>query len=139
MSLNVVTLLYLVPSACFIHALKGLANPKTERRGNTFGMVGIAIAIRTTIALIVKQAAGLGSNLGLGLGLLLVALVMGGAIGAFVAARVEMTKMPELVAAMHSLIGLAAVCIAYAVVSEPSAFGIVDPANPIPGFLPYGN
>ncbi len=139
MSLNVVTLLYLVASVCFIQALKGLSNPKTARTGNTFGMVGMAIAILTTIALIVKQANALGSNLGLGLGLLLVALVIGGAIGAFVAARVEMTKMPELVAAMHSLIGLAAVCIAYAVVSEPSAFGLVDPDNPVPGFLPYGN
>ncbi|ANB71318.1 NAD(P)(+) transhydrogenase (Re/Si-specific) subunit beta [Paraburkholderia phytofirmans] len=139
MSLNVVTLLYLVASVCFIQALKGLSNPKTARTGNTFGMVGMAIAILTTIALIVKQANALGSNLGLGLGLLLVALVIGGAIGAFVAARVEMTKMPELVAAMHSLIGLAAVCIAYAVVSEPSAFGLVDPENAIPGFLPYGN
>jgi NAD(P) transhydrogenase subunit beta len=139
MSLNVVTLLYLVASVCFIQALKGLSNPKTARIGNTFGMVGMAIAILTTIALIVKQANGLGSNLGLGLGLLLVALVIGGAVGAFVAARVEMTKMPELVAAMHSLIGLAAVCIAYAVVSEPSAFGLVDPENTAPGFLPYGN
>ncbi|SED18801.1 NAD(P) transhydrogenase subunit beta [Burkholderia sp. WP9] len=139
MSLNVVTLLYLVASVCFIQALKGLSNPKTARIGNTFGMVGMAIAILTTVALIVKQANGLGSNLGLGLGLLLVALVIGGAVGAFVAARVEMTKMPELVAAMHSLIGLAAVCIAYAVVSEPSAFGLVDPENTAPGFLPYGN
>ncbi|MFO0157837.1 MAG: NAD(P)(+) transhydrogenase (Re/Si-specific) subunit beta, partial [bacterium] len=139
MSLNVVTLLYLVASVCFIQALKGLSNPKTARTGNTFGMVGMAIAILTTIALIVKQANALGSNLGLGLGLLLVALVIGGAIGAFVAARVEMTKMPELVAAMHSLIGLAAVCIAYAVVSEPAAFGLVDPENTLPGFLPYGN
>ncbi|MFM0120034.1 NAD(P)(+) transhydrogenase (Re/Si-specific) subunit beta [Paraburkholderia sp. RL18-101-BIB-B] len=139
MSLNVVTLLYLVASVCFIQALKGLSNPKTARIGNTFGMVGMAIAIVTTIALIVKQANGLGSNLGLGLGLLLIALVIGGAVGAFVAARVEMTKMPELVAAMHSLIGLAAVCIAYAVVSEPSAFGLVDPENTTPGFLPYGN
>ncbi|WNC89328.1 NAD(P)(+) transhydrogenase (Re/Si-specific) subunit beta [Paraburkholderia sp. FT54] len=139
MSLNVVTLLYLVASVCFIQALKGLSNPKTARIGNTFGMAGMAIAILTTIALIVKQASGLGSNLGLGLGLLLVALVIGGAVGAFVAARVEMTKMPELVAAMHSLIGLAAVCIAYAVVSEPSAFGLVDPENTAPGFLPYGN
>ena len=139
MSLNVVTLLYLVASVCFIQALKGLSNPKTARIGNTFGMVGMAIAILTTIALIIKQANGLGSNLGLGLGLLLVALVVGGAVGAFVAARVEMTKMPELVAAMHSLIGLAAVCIAYAVVSEPAAFGLVDPENTAPGFLPYGN
>ncbi|WP_168792591.1 NAD(P)(+) transhydrogenase (Re/Si-specific) subunit beta [Paraburkholderia aromaticivorans] len=139
MSLNVVTLLYLVASVCFIQALKGLSNPKTARIGNTFGMAGMAIAILTTLALIVKQANGLGSNLGLGLGLLLVALVIGGAVGAFVAARVEMTKMPELVAAMHSLIGLAAVCIAYAVVSEPAAFGLVDPENTAPGFLPYGN
>ncbi|MBB5471131.1 NAD(P) transhydrogenase subunit beta [Paraburkholderia sp. CI2] len=139
MSLNVVTLLYLVASVCFIQALKGLSNPKTARIGNTFGMAGMAIAILTTIALIIKQANGLGSNLVLGLGLLLVALVVGGAVGAFVAARVEMTKMPELVAAMHSLIGLAAVCIAYAVVSEPAAFGLVDPENTAPGFLPYGN
>ncbi|AXF13347.1 NAD(P)(+) transhydrogenase (Re/Si-specific) subunit beta [Paraburkholderia caledonica] len=139
MSLNVVTLLYLIASVCFIQALKGLSNPKTARIGNTFGMVGMAIAILTTIALIAKQATALGSNLGLGLGLLLVALIIGGAIGAFVAARVEMTKMPELVAAMHSLIGLAAVCIAYAVVSEPAAFGLVDPEYPVPGFLPYGN
>jgi len=139
MSLNVVTLLYLVASVCFIQALKGLSNPKTARIGNTFGMVGMAIAILTTIALIAKQANALGSNLALGLGLLLVALIVGGAIGAFVAARVEMTKMPELVAAMHSLIGLAAVCIAYAVVSEPAAFGLIDPENPVPGFLPYGN
>ncbi|CAB3723979.1 NAD(P) transhydrogenase subunit beta [Paraburkholderia graminis C4D1M] len=139
MSLNVVTLLYLIASVCFIQALKGLSNPKTARIGNAFGMVGMAIAILTTIALIAKQATALGSNLGLGLGLLLVALIIGGAIGAFVAARVEMTKMPELVAAMHSLIGLAAVCIAYAVVSEPAAFGLVDPEYPVPGFLPYGN
>jgi NAD(P) transhydrogenase subunit beta len=139
MSLNVVTLLYLVASVCFIQALKGLSNPKTARVGNTFGMAGMAIAILTTIALIAKEANSLGSNLGLGLGLLLVALVIGGAVGAFVAARVEMTKMPELVAAMHSLIGLAAVCIAYAVVSEPAAFGLVDPEYPVPGFLPFGN
>ncbi|MGP8432394.1 NAD(P)(+) transhydrogenase (Re/Si-specific) subunit beta [Paraburkholderia fungorum] len=139
MNLNVVTLLYLVASVCFIQALKGLSNPKTARIGNTFGMAGMAIAILTTIALIVRQASGLGVDLGLGFGLLLAALAIGGGVGAFVAARVEMTKMPELVAAMHSLIGLAAVCIAYAVVAEPSAFGLVDPANTAPGFLPYGN
>ena len=135
MSMSVVTLLYLVASVCFIQALKGLSNPKTARIGNTFGMAGMAIAILTTIALIVKQASALGSDLSLGLGLLFAALVVGGAIGAYVAAKVEMTKMPELVAAMHSLIGLAAVCIAYAVVSEPSAFGLAAPGDP----LPYGN
>src|SRR5215469_7018648 len=139
MSTNVVTLLYLIASVCFIQALKGLSNPKSARAGNVFGMVGMAMAMLTTVALISKQAAALGSNLALGLSLLFVALIIGGAIGAFVAARVEMTKMPELVAAMHSLIGMAAVCIAYAVVSEPAAFGLVDPDVPIEGFLPYGN
>jgi len=132
MSLNLVTLLYLVASVCFIQALKGLSHPRTARIGNLFGMIGMTLAILTTLALIVKQAQG---GLGLGLGLLLGALVVGGSIGAFVAARVQMTKMPELVAAMHSLIGLAAVCIAYAVVSEPSAFGLAAPGDP----LPYGN
>jgi NAD(P) transhydrogenase subunit beta len=141
MSINVVTLLYLVASVCFIQALKGLSNPRSARTGNAFGMVGMAIAIVTTIALIVKQAALLGSNLSLGLSVLIGALVIGGAIGAVVAARVEMTKMPELVAAMHSLIGLAAVCIAYAVVSEPSAFGLAIPSvdDPTGTFIPRGN
>ncbi|MEM5438391.1 NAD(P)(+) transhydrogenase (Re/Si-specific) subunit beta [Paraburkholderia diazotrophica] len=138
MSMNVVTLLYLIASVCFIQALKGLSNPKSARAGNVFGMIGMAIAILTTVALIAKQAAVLGSNLSLGLALVFVALVVGGGIGAFVAARVEMTKMPELVAAMHSLIGMAAVCIAYAVVSEPAAFGL-GAEEGIAGFLPYGN
>ncbi|WP_429261598.1 NAD(P)(+) transhydrogenase (Re/Si-specific) subunit beta [Paraburkholderia atlantica] len=138
MSVNVVTLLYLVASVCFIQALKSLSNPKTARAGNVFGMVGMAIAILTTLTLIVKESTQFGSNLGLGLALLFAALVVGGGLGAYVAARVEMTKMPELVAAMHSLIGLAAVCIAYAVVSEPAAFGLIEPGAP-EGFLPYGN
>ncbi|WP_296652213.1 NAD(P)(+) transhydrogenase (Re/Si-specific) subunit beta [Paraburkholderia sp.] len=139
MSMNVVTLLYLVASVCFIQALKGLSNPKSARAGNVFGMTGMAIAILTTLALIVKESAQFGSDLGLGLVLLFAALVIGGGVGAYVAARVEMTKMPELVAAMHSLIGLAAVCIAYAVVSEPAAFGLVAADAPYPDFLPYGN
>ncbi|WP_323121423.1 NAD(P)(+) transhydrogenase (Re/Si-specific) subunit beta [Burkholderia alba] len=139
MSMNVVTLLYLVASVFFIQALKGLSNPKSARRGNLFGMVGMAIAILTTVALIVKQAAWLGANLPLGIGLVLGALVVGGAVGAVVAARVEMTKMPELVAAMHSLIGLAAVCIAYAVVSEPEAFGLVPQDAVAANFIPFGN
>ncbi|HYS66417.1 MAG TPA: NAD(P)(+) transhydrogenase (Re/Si-specific) subunit beta [Paraburkholderia sp.] len=135
MSMNVVTLLYLVASVCFIQALKGLSNPKNARLGNAFGMVGMALAILTTLALIAKQASSLGSDLMLGLTVLVVAMIVGGAVGTIVAARVEMTKMPELIAAMHSLIGLAAVCIAYAVVSEPSAFGLAATS----GELPYGN
>ncbi|WP_153101313.1 NAD(P)(+) transhydrogenase (Re/Si-specific) subunit beta [Paraburkholderia hayleyella] len=139
MSMNVVTLLYLVASVCFIQALKGLSNPNSARRGNLFGMAGMALAIVTTLALIMRQATFLGANLTLGLSLVLAALVVGGAVGAVIAARVEMTKMPELVAAMHSLIGLAAVCIAYAVVSEPAAFGLGAADGTAPGFLPYGN
>ena len=135
MSMNVVTLLYLVASVCFIQALKGLSNPKSARLGNVFGMTGMTIAMLTTLALIAKQASSLGSDLVLGLAVLIVALIVGGAIGTVVAARVEMTRMPELIAAMHSLIGLAAVCIAYAVVSEPSAFGLAA----LGGELPYGN
>ncbi|MFB9124725.1 NAD(P)(+) transhydrogenase (Re/Si-specific) subunit beta [Paraburkholderia dipogonis] len=135
MSMNVVTLLYLTASVCFIQALKGLSNPKSARLGNVFGMAGMTIAMLTTLALIAKQASSLGSDLVLGLAVLIAALIVGGAIGTVVAARVEMTRMPELIAAMHSLIGLAAVCIAYAVVSEPSAFGLTA----VGGELPYGN
>jgi H+-translocating NAD(P) transhydrogenase subunit beta len=136
MSYEVVTLLYLVASVCFIQALKGLSHPTTARRGNVFGMSGMLIAVLTTFALIYNRASEMQLPLGTGLALLFGALVIGGAIGAFVANKVEMTKMPELVAAMHSLIGLAAVCIAYAVVSEPSAFGLAPQGDPT---LPYGN
>ncbi len=130
MSMNLVTLLYLLASICFIQALKGLSHPSTARQGNAFGMTGMAIAAFTTIALIVKLKAEAPS--GMGYGLLLLGVIVGGTIGAVLAKRVEMTKMPELVAAMHSLIGLAAVCIAVAAVSEPWAFGISSHDQPIP-------
>jgi len=130
MSMNLVTLLYLLASICFIQALKGLSHPSTARQGNAFGMTGMAIAAFTTIALIVKLKAE--APQGMGYGLLALGVIVGGSIGAVLAKRVEMTKMPELVAAMHSLIGLAAVCIAVAAVSEPWAFGISSPDEPIP-------
>jgi H+-translocating NAD(P) transhydrogenase subunit beta len=117
MSLNVVTLLYLIASVCFIQALKGLSHPTTSIRGNLFGMIGMAIAGFTTAALIVKLAAASP----LGLGWVLLGLVAGGAYGAWRARTVEMTKMPELVAFFHSMIGLAAVFIAVAAVVEPWA------------------
>ena len=133
MSLNLVTLLYLVASICFIQALKGLSHPTTSIRGNLFGMIGMAIAVLTTAALIVR----LGSQAGVtgtgGLAYVLGALVVGGAVGTLMAQRVEMTKMPELVAFMHSMIGLAAVFIAVAAVAEPYAFGIVAKGMEIPG------
>jgi len=129
MSLNLVTLLYLVASVCFIQALKGLSHPTTSIRGNLFGMVGMTIAVLTTAALIVKLASGNVS----GLAWVLLGLVVGGGAGAVMAQRVEMTKMPELVAFFHSMIGLAAVFIAVAAVLEPWAFGITAKGGAIPG------
>jgi NAD(P) transhydrogenase subunit beta len=121
MSMNLVTLLYLLASVCFIQALKGLSHPTTSIRGNIFGMSGMAIAVLTTAALIVETAGGSAQGMVYVLG----ALVVGGAAGTLMAQRVEMTKMPELVAFMHSMIGLAAVFIAIAAMAEPDAFAIV--------------
>lgn len=130
MSLNLVTLMYLVASVCFIQALKGLSHPTSSIRGNLFGMVGMGIAVVTTGLLIVELA-----GTPIGLGWVLLGLLVGGSAGTLMAQRVEMTKMPELVAFMHSMIGLAAVFIAIAVVVEPWAFGIAEAGGPIP----YGN
>jgi NAD(P) transhydrogenase subunit beta len=117
---NVVALLSLVASVFFILALKGLSHPLSARKGNRFGIFGMAMAIVMTLAIAgqIQWA--------------LLALTVGGVVGWYVAKRVEMTQMPELVAAMHSLVGLAAVLIAFAVVSNPLAFNI-----PVP--LPHGN
>ena len=133
MSLNLVTLLYLFASVCFIQALKGLSHPTTSIRGNIFGMVGMAVAVLTTIALIFKLAAHMGVDGGSGIAWVLGALVVGGSVGTLMAKRVEMTKMPELVAFMHSMIGLAAVFIAVAAVAEPWAFAIAEKGGAIPG------
>jgi NAD(P) transhydrogenase subunit beta len=137
-SMNAVTLFYLVASVCFIQALKGLSSPATARIGNAFGMAGMGIAVLTTVALMFKLQDQLQSSLhggGLGFVRVLLGVAVGGAIGAVAARRVEMTKMPELVAAMHSLIGLAAVCIAIAAVAEPWAFNITGRGQ----ILPFGN
>jgi NAD(P) transhydrogenase subunit beta len=122
MSANLVALWYLVASVCFILALKGLSHPETARRGNYFGMAGMAIAVVTTLAIVAKGH----------IEYILLAMVIGGTIGAIVARRVQMTQMPELVAAMHSLVGMAAVLIAVAAVNNPGAFGVHDP-------MPAGN
>ena len=130
-SINLVTLLYLVASVCFIQALKGLSHPTTSRLGNAFGMAGMVIAVLTTAALIVGLARE--AHAIAGLGWVLLGLLIGGSIGTLMAKRVEMTKMPELVAFMHSMIGLAAVAIAIAIVAEPQAFNVVAAAGaPIP-------
>jgi len=120
MSANQLALWYLAASVLFILALKGLSSPVSARRGNLFGMIGMAIAVVVTLAVTKKVA------------FILVAAAIGGMVGAFVARRVQMTQMPELVAAMHSLVGMAAVLIAIAVVNNPATFGIPDP-------MPVGN
>ncbi|MEY2800799.1 MAG: putative transhydrogenase subunit beta [Pseudomonadota bacterium] len=128
MSMNLIVLLYLLASVCFIQALKGLSHPTTSIRGNLFGMAGMTIAVLTTVGYIVQIAGGVGA----GMGWVLVGLLVGGTAGAIMAQRVEMTKMPELVAFMHSMIGLAAVFIAIAAVVEPQAFGIAAAVGQIP-------
>jgi NAD(P) transhydrogenase subunit beta len=128
--MNLVILLYLIASVFFIQALKGLSHPSTSRRGNAFGMIGMAIAIVTTVALVYKTAPTLATP---GMVWVLVGLVIGGAVGTTIAFRVEMTKMPEMVAFMHSMIGLAAVFIAIAAVAEPWAFGIAERGGALPG------
>jgi NAD(P) transhydrogenase subunit beta len=120
LSSNQVALLYLVASVLFILALRGLSHPLSARQGNRFGIVGMIIAVAVTLAITRRVDIALG------------AIAVGGIIGWLVAKRVEMTQMPELVAAMHSLVGLAAVLIAGAVVSNPTAFSIADP-------IPTGN
>ncbi len=122
MTANQITLWYLVASVCFILALKGLSSPTTARRGNLFGMAGMTIAVLTTLAVVVRGR----------IDLILIAMLIGGTVGAIVARRVQMTQMPELVAAMHSMVGMAAVLIAFAAVNNPAAFGV-----PVP--LPHGN
>jgi len=121
MSVNLAALLYLVASICFILALKGLSHPETSRRGNLFGMTGMAIAVGTTLAL----APTFDTNLLI----VLAGIVIGGSIGTFIALRVEMTALPQLVAAFHSLVGLAAVFVAVAAFYNPSAYGIGVPGD----------
>ncbi|WP_458097425.1 NAD(P)(+) transhydrogenase (Re/Si-specific) subunit beta [Roseomonas sp. WA12] len=113
------TLAYLVASVLFILALKGLSHPSTSRRGNMMGMVGMGIAIVATLA----QP---GMRVG-GIGLIIAGLALGGGIGAVVANRIQMTSLPQLVAAFHSLVGLAAVFVAAAALYAPQSFGIGVP------------
>ena len=121
---NQVALAYLVASVFFILALKGLSSPLTSRRGNLFGMIGMAIAVVVTLTLTKNWV------------IIISGIALGGAIGAVVARKVQMTAMPELVAFMHSLVGLAAVLIAIAAVNNPFAFGIVKTAGEA---IPAGN
>ena len=114
MSANLSAIAYLVASVCFIMALKGLSSPASARRGNLIGIVGMVIAVLTTLA-----SPGVMSY-----GTILAALVVGGAIGTAVALRIQMADMPQLVAAFHSLVGMAAVLVATAAYYAPDAYGI---------------
>ena len=123
MSANLTAILYLVSGVLFILALKGLSSPESSRRGNTFGMIGMTIAIATTLA---NLAAG---DSVLTWFLILAGIGIGGGVGAYTARSIPMTMMPELVAAFHSLVGLAAVFVAAAALNAPEAFGIGTPGS----------
>jgi NAD(P) transhydrogenase subunit beta len=113
---NFASFLYLVSGILFILALRGLSHPTTSRKGNMYGMVGMAIAILTTLALAVPSPGGFG--------LIVLGLVIGGGVGAYIARRIAMTAMPQLIAAFHSLVGFAAVMVAAAAIYAPHSFGI---------------
>jgi NAD(P) transhydrogenase subunit beta len=114
---NLSAFLYLVASVCFIMALRGLSSPLTARAGNLYGIVGMVIAIATTLAMpnVVSYP------------IILLGIVIGGAIGTYIAVKIQMTALPQLVAAFHSLVGLAAVCVAAAAFSAPQEYGIGSP------------
>src|SRR5665213_3340885 len=117
---NLASLLYLACGVLFILALRGLSSPVTSRRGNQMGMAGMAIAVAVTLATLWK-AADLDA---ITVGLIGAGVVVGGSIGAMIARRVAMTAMPQLVAAFHSLVGLAACLVAVAAIYTPAAYGI---------------
>ena len=122
MSANLTAVLYLVSAVLFILALRGLSSPETSRQGNLYGMIGMTIAVLTTLFL----AAPTGGTTWL---LIIGGIAIGGAIGATIAKRIPMTAMPQLVAAFHSLVGLAAVLVAAAALYAPEAFGIGSPGQ----------
>src|SRR5499427_8605765 len=122
MNANLSALLYLVAGVLFILSLRGLSSPATSRQGNLFGMIGMAIAVATTLANHPPAD-------GLAWVLVIVGIAIGGSIGAVIARRVPMTSMPELVAAFHSLVGMAAVLVAAGAFYAPEGFDIGTPGN----------
>ena len=119
MSENLAALLYLVASICFIMALRGLSSPETSRAGNIYGIAGMVIAVATTLA----------SPQVVSYWLIAIGILVGGAVGTFISLRIRMTALPQLVAAFHSLVGLAAVCVAFAAFAAPDAYGIGSPGS----------
>ena len=121
MSASLTSLAYLVAAVLFILALRGLSSPVTARTGNRYGMIGMGVAVLATLLHAHMSVAGYG--------LILLAIVIGGSIGSFLAMRIQMTALPQLVAAFHSLVGLAAVFVAAAAINAPEAFGIGLPGH----------
>ncbi len=114
-------LAYLIAGVCFILALRGLSSPTSSRRGNRLGMAGMALAVATTLYL----------HMNVGIIEIVIAIAIGGAIGLVTARKIAMTDMPQLVAAFHSLVGMAAVLVAAAAFLNPEAFGILGPDGQI--------
>jgi len=119
MDQNLASLLYLVASVCFILALRGLSHPETSRGGNRFGMIGMAIAVAITLGMLPE----------IDFVTILAGVLIGGAIGTVIALKIQMTALPQLVAAFHSLVGLAAVFVAAAAFTNPAAYGLGMPGN----------
>src|SRR5258708_18967524 len=122
MNANLAAVLYLVAGVLFILSLRGLSSPASSRQGNFFGMIGMGIAVATTLAAHPPADA-------IGWLLVVLGVTIGGSIGAVIARRVPMTSMPELVAAFHSLVGMAAVLVAAGAFYAPEAFDIGTPGN----------
>ena len=127
MNANVAALAYLASGVLFILALRGLSSPVTSRRGNTLGMVGMAIAVAVTLVSLWSQ------DLldPVTVGMIVVGVLVGGSVGALIARRIAMTAMPQLVAAFHSLVGMAACLVAVAALYTPAAYGIAEPGGGI--------
>ena len=121
MSANLLAVFYLISGILFILALRGLSSPETSRQGNLFGILGMAIAIGVTFLSV--------GNFSTGFLYVLVFLVIGGSVGAFIAYKIPMTAMPELVAGFHSLVGLAAVFVAISAFLNPEVFNLGSPGN----------
>jgi NAD(P) transhydrogenase subunit beta len=123
-SADLAAIAYLVSGVLFILALRGLSSPTTSQRGNQFGMAGMALAVGVTLLLLLSEDRLDPATLGLIVG----GVAVGGIVGAVIARRVSMTAMPQLVAAFHSLVGLAACLVAVGAIYAPNSFGIADTA-----------
>ena len=120
-SANLLAIFYLISGILFILALRGLSSPETSRQGNLYGIIGMTLAICVTILSV--------GNFSGGFLYLIIFLAIGGSIGAFIAFKIPMTAMPELVAGFHSLVGLAAVFVAISAFLNPEIFNLGTPGN----------